>query len=172
MQISDGAPSWIYPRGSIAGMATRWLLPGLIAGVAFLGTAMVAGSFVTTAWAMPVAIAASVGMATHGYGFQLVPVVVGVTVHLTISMALGAVFTEIARRLRLHGLRLVVGTWLLSGLETPISIWVILHTVLSASTFHFFLGAIPFWASITGRNLYGLVLGLAPVRASRRRPLS
>jgi hypothetical protein len=164
MQILDGAPSGIRPRGSIAGLATRWLFPGLIAGVAFLGVAMVGGSFSTTAWAMPDAIAAAVGVGAHGYGYQPVPVVVGVAVHLTTSMALGVTYTEIARRLRLRGLRLVLGALIFSWLETPISIWVVLHTVLSSSTFQFFLGAIPFWASITGRNLFGLVLGLALVR--------
>ena len=169
MQISNGAPSWIRSRESIAGAPTRWLLPGLVAGVAFLGMAMVGGSLATTAWAMPDAIAAAVGLDIHGYGLQLVPVLVGVAVHLTISMTLGVIYTGIARRLRLRGLRLVVGAMLFSGLETPISIWVVLHTVLPSSTFHFFLGAIPFWASIAGRNLYGLVLGLALARVQHGR---
>jgi hypothetical protein len=162
-KISESVSSWIRLRGSIVGTVIRWLWPGLIAGVAFLGVAMVGGSLTTTAWAMPDAIAAAVGVGAHGYGFQPVPALVGVTVHLATSMALGVMYTAIARRLRLRGLRLVVGAVLFIGLETPISIWVVLHSVLPSSTFHFFLGAIPFWASITGRNLYGLVLGLAPL---------
>jgi hypothetical protein len=121
---------------------------------------MIVGAFVTTAWAMPDAIAAVLGLGTHRYGFQLTPVLVGVAAHLALSTILGVFYTAIARRLRLRRVGLVIGAVLFSGLETPISIWVVLHSVLPPSTFHFFLQALPFWGSFLGRNTYGLVLGL------------
>jgi hypothetical protein len=152
---------WNSADPSNAATARQRLLPGLVAGLAFLAVAMVAGMSTTTAWGMPDAIAAAVGIPVRGYGFQPLPVVVGVAVHLTVSMMLGALYQAIAQRLHLHRGRLVFGAWLFSGLETPVSIWGVLHTVLPASTFRFFLGALPFWASLAGRHAYGLVLGLA-----------
>jgi hypothetical protein len=143
------------------------LLPGFLAGVAFLVTAMLGGALNTTPWAMPDAISAAIGLTVHGYAFQAVPVTTGIAVHLTVSTLLGALYSEITHRLRLRGVRLVVGAVLFSGLETPVSIWLVLHSILSAPTFHFFLATLPLWASICGRNLYGLVLGLALAAAVR-----
>ncbi len=141
--------------------AGRWLWPGLVAGAAFLAVEVAAGALVTTPWAMPDAVAAVLGLGTRGYPFQLLPVLVGVAAHLTISMALGVLYLAIARRLRLRRGWLVLGAWIFSGVETPVSLWGVLHTVLAPHTFQYFLEAVPFWASLLGRNTYGLVLGLA-----------
>jgi hypothetical protein len=138
----------------------RWLLPGLIAGAAFLAVEVAIGAFTTTPWALPDAIAAVLGLGTSGYRFELLPVLVGIAAHLTVSIALGVLYLTIAHRLRLRRGWLVLGAWIFSGVETPLSLWGVLHTVLTPHTFHYFLDAVPFWASFLGRNTYGLVLGL------------
>lgn len=143
-----------------------WLLPGLIAGAVFLVTALVTGALATTAWAMPDAIAETVGIAAPaGYGFALVPVVVGIAVHLALSIGLGALFTAIALRLRLHGWVLVGAAALFITIETAIALWAVMHTLLPAPTFQYFLAAIPFWGSVLGHYLYALILGVLLVRS-------
>ncbi len=151
-------------------LAARWLLPGLVAGTAFLAVEMVVGAFVTTAWAMPDGVAAVLGVGSHGYGFRGAAVAAGVAAHLATSTALGVLYLVIARWLRLRGRMLVLGGWLFSGFETPISLWGVLHPVLSAPTFDYFLVAVPFWASFLGRTTYGVVLGL--MAAWQQRPVS
>jgi hypothetical protein len=148
------------PEDGVARRARQWLLPGLVAGAAFLAVAFLAGALTTTPWAMPDAVAAVLGVATSGYRFAAVPVLVGVAAHLAVSTVLGVLYLAIARRLRLRRGLLVLGAWVFSGVETPISLWGILHTVLAPQTFHYFLDAVPFWASFLGHNVYGLVLGL------------
>src|SRR5947199_295565 len=81
----------------------------LVAGAAFLAVVLIAGALVTTAWAVPDAIAAVLGVGTRGYPFQTVPVLVGIAAHLTVSMILGVGYLVIARRLRLRGGLLVLG---------------------------------------------------------------
>lgn len=138
-----------------------WVLPGLIAGVAFLLIALLSGALDTTVWAMPDAIAQALGIAAPaGYGFALVPVLVGVVVHLTFSIGLGAIFTAFARMLRLHGWTLIAAGFIFISLETVTALWGVLHSLLPATTFHFFLGAVPLWGSVLGRYTYGLLLGL------------
>ena len=160
------------PRRSGNGRYVRktgaWLLPGLVGGVLFLGVAMIGGSLTTTPWAMPRAIAVVVGLGPHGYGFQLFPVLVGVTVHLITSMGLGVLYTAIVHLFRLHRWRLVLAMVIFDGLETAITIWLILHTVLAPATFRFFLQAVPFWASFVGRNVYALCIGLMLARSEAR----
>jgi hypothetical protein len=147
--------------------ARRWLLPGLVAGLAFLAVEILVGTFTTTPWAMPDAVADVLGVATHGYRLGLVPLIVGVTAHLAVSTALGVGYLAIADRLHLRGGWLVVGAWIFSGVETPVSLWGVLHTVLPPQTFDYFLHAVPFWASFLGRNTYGVVLGAVAVLLSR-----
>ncbi len=147
-----------------SGATLRWLLPGALAGVAFLAIAMAGSAITTTAWAMPDAIAAAVGAHVSGYGFQGWPVMLGIAVHLVVSITLGAGFTLIARWRRWWGSRLVVTAWLYAGIESAVSIWVVLHSVLPPAGFTFFLAAVPWWASVVGRNAYGLVLGLFLLR--------
>ncbi len=138
-----------------------WMLPGFIAGVVFLSIALLTGVLVTTVWAMPDAIASVLGIAAPtGYRFALTPVLVGIAVHLAFSIGLGAIFTAFARWRQLHGWILVVAAVLFIMLETPISLWGVLHTVLPTATFSYFLGSIPWWGSVFGRCMYGLVLGL------------
>jgi hypothetical protein len=45
-------------------------------------------------------------------------------------------------------------------LETPTVLWGVLHSLLPTTTFFYFLGALPWWGSVFGRCMYGLVLGL------------
>ena len=138
-----------------------WVLPGLIGGAVFLVIALVAGALSTTAWAMPDAIAETIGIAAPtGYDFAPVPVLVGVAVHLALSIGLGAIFTAFARWRQLHGWILVAATVIFITIETPIALWVVLHNLLSAATFHFFLAAIPLWGSVLGHYMYALILGL------------
>lgn len=154
-------------KTSLFNSVSRWLVPGLIAGVVFLGIAMVGGALTTTAWAMPDGIARVVGInVPAGYGFALGSVLVGIAVHLALSIALGAIFTALAFWRRLHGWVLVVAAVIFVSLETAIAIWVVLHNLLSDTTFHFFLAAVPWWASVLGHILYGLILGLLLARSS------
>lgn len=154
-----------------------WVLPGLIAGTVFLVTVLVVGALTTTAWAMPDAIAQTIGIAASaGYGFSLVPVVVGIAVHLALSIGLGALFTALARWRRLHGWMLVAAAFLFITIETPVALWGVMHTLLSAPTFQFFLAAIPWWGSVLGHYLYALALGLflafSPFIAARKQQQS
>jgi hypothetical protein len=138
-----------------------WVLPGLIAGAVFLVIALVAGALATTVWAMPDAIAQAIGIAAPaGYGFAPVPVLGGVAVHLALSIGLGAIFTAFARGLRLHGWMLVAAAAIFVTIETLIALWVVLHNLLPATTFHFFLAAIPWWGSVLGHYMYALTLSL------------
>lgn len=138
-----------------------WVLPGLIAGVVFLVIALVAGALTTTAWAMPDAIAQTMGIsAPAGYSFALMPVLVGIAVHLALSIGLGAMFTAFAYWRRLHGWSLVAAGVIFIGIETPIALWVVMHNLLSATTFLFYLAAIPWEGSVLGHCMYGLILGL------------
>jgi hypothetical protein len=98
---------------------SRWVLPGLIAGVVFLGVALLSGTLATATWAMPDAIAQTVGIsAPTDYGFAAVPVMVGIAVHLALSIGFGALFTAIASWRRLHGGGLVVAAVIFITLET------------------------------------------------------
>ena len=148
-------------KKSFPNVLSFWVLPGFIAGVVFLSIALVTGAMVTNVWAMPNAIAHVIGIAAPaGYGFALVPVLVGIVVHLVFSITLGVIFTAFARWRRLHGWVLVVVGVLFIMLETPIALWGVLHSLLPTTTFSYFLGALPWWGSVFGRCMYGLVLGL------------
>ena len=162
-------------KSSLFNTLSFWVLPGLIAGIMFLVVALVTGALATTVWAMPDAIAQTVGVAAPtGYGFALVPVVVGIAGHLALSIGLGVIFTACVSWRRLHGWQLVVAGAIFVTIETPIALWVVMHNVLPATTFHFFLAAIPWWGSVLGHYLYGLTLGLLlalhPVTAPWKSP--
>ena len=138
-----------------------WVLPGLIAGAAFLAIALIAGALSTTVWAMPEGIANAVGVAAPaGYGFAAVPVLVGIVVHLALSIILGAIFTGIVRWWRLRGWVVVLAAVIFVTIETPVALWGVMNNLLPASAFHFFLAAIPLWGSVLGHYLYALLLGL------------
>jgi hypothetical protein len=158
-------------KKSFSNTLSFWVLPGFSAGVVFLSIALVTGAVATNFWAMPDAIAHTIGIATPaGYGFALVPVLVGIAVHLAVSIGLGIIFTAFARGLRLHGWVLVVAGVLFIMLETLIALWVVLHSLLPATAFYDFLGAIPWWGSVFGRCMYGLVLGLLLNRFATWKP--
>jgi hypothetical protein len=140
---------------------SSWVLPGLIAGAVFLAIALIAGALSTTVWAMPDGIAQTIGVAAPGrYGFALAPVLVGIVVHLALSIVLGIIFTAFVRWRRLHGWVLVAAAFIFISIETPIALWGIMHNVLPATTFYYFLAAIPLWGSVLGHYMYALVLGL------------
>lgn len=144
----------------------RHIVPGLIAGALFLALEMLIGSFTTTPWAFPEAVAHTLHIGTPGYRFEPSALAIGACVHLAVSAALGALFTLIVDRLRITGTRVVIAAWLFSGTETAIAIWGVLHTFLPA-TLQQFLDSIPLWASILGHNVYGLALGLLLLRHDR-----
>lgn len=148
-------------KSSLSNTLSFWVLPGLLAGVMFLVVALVTGALATTVWAMPDGIAQTVGIAAPvGYGFALVPVIVGVAVHLALSIGLGVIFTVCISWRRLHGWQLIVAAAIFVTIETLIALWVVMHNVLPATTFQYFLAAIPWWGSVLGHYLYALILGL------------
>ncbi len=153
--------------------SSLWVLPGLLAGVVFLVVAMVAGALATTAWAMPEAIAQVIGVvAPAGYEFAPVPLLVGIVAHLALSVGLGTLFAAFIRWRRLHGWMVVVAAVIFVTIETPIALWGVMHTLLPATTFHFFLAAVPLWGSVLGHYMYALILGLLlmfnPLIAARK----
>ncbi len=138
-----------------------WILPGLTAGLVFLAIVLLAGALSTNMWAMPDGIARTAGMATPAnYGFAPIPVLIGVVVHLALSVVLGVIFTALVRWLRLHGWVLVAAAGVFITIETPIALWGVMHTLLPATTFSYFLAAIPLWGSVAGHYMYALVLGM------------
>jgi hypothetical protein len=142
-----------------------WVLPGLIAGAGFLSIALISGALATTVWAIPDAIAQTIGVtAPAGYSFEPVPVLVGIAVHLALSIGLGIIFTGFARWRQLHGWLLVAAAAVFITIETPMALWAVMHTLLPATTFQFFLAAIPLWGSVLGHYLYALILGLLLAR--------
>jgi hypothetical protein len=148
-----------------------WVLPGLVAGLVFLAIVLVTGALATTVWAMPDAIAQTMGIAAPaGYGFALVPVLIGIVVHLALSVVLGVIFTAFARWRHLHGWVLVVAAVLFVSVETFTALWVVMHNLLPAATFQFFLAAVPWWGSVLGHYMYAFILALLlilnPVAAS------
>lgn len=146
---------------SLKNAFSLWVLPGLLAGMAFLAIALVAGALGTTFWAMPDGIAQVVGVAAPAnYSFALLPVLVGIAVHLALSIVLGVIFTALVYKRHLPGWLLLVAAALFVTIETPIALWGVMHTMLPAKTFYFFLGADPLWGSILGHYVYALVLGL------------
>ncbi len=140
---------------------SRWFMPGLIAGAVFLAVALLSGALSTTVWAMPEGIAQTMGVSSPvGYSFALVPLLVGIVVHMALSIGLGAIFTAIALRLRLHGWVLVAAAVVFVSVETAVALWVVLHSILSATAFSYFLSAIPWEGSVLGHYAYALVLSL------------
>lgn len=148
-------------KTSAFAVLSLWVWPGLIAGVVFLVIALIAGALSTTVWAMPDGIAQTLGIAAPaGYGFAPVPVLAGIAIHLALSIGLGVIFTAFARWRQLHGWVLVAAAAIFVTIETPIALWVVLHNLLSATTFQFYLAAVPLWGSLLGHYLYAFMLGL------------
>ena len=146
--------------------ARQWLAPGLIAGAAFLGFEMIAGTFSTSTWSFPEAIVQTIGLAAPTPDFDAAQLALGGAIHLLFSLGLGILFIAIARRLRLHGAKLVGAGVLFMMLESPISIWLVLNTLFPA-TLPIMFAAVPLWASFVGRVGFGVVLALAYARLAR-----
>jgi hypothetical protein len=146
--------------------ALRWVNPGLIAGAAFLGFEMLAGSFSTSTWSFPQAIVQTIGMGAPTAEFEPAQLLAGSAIHLVFSIGLGVLFIAIARRLRLSGPRLLAAGVLYMWIESGVSIWLVLHT-LFPSTLPLLFAAVPFWASFVGRTGFGVLLALAYARVWR-----
>ena len=148
-------------KTSFSNVIALWVLPGLIAGILFLVIALISGALATTVWAMPEGIAHVTGIAAPAnYSFALVPVLVGITIHLALSIVLGIIFTAFVQWRHLHDWLLILAAAIFVSIETPIALWVVMHPLLPASTFSFFLSAIPWWGSVLGHYVYALTLGL------------
>lgn len=162
MYYSKGA---IIMKRSFFKSFSLWVWPGLVAGLVFLAVALISGALTTTVWALPDGIARTLGMdAPAGYAFAPVPVLSGIVVHLAFSIGLGALLAAFVLWRRLHGWMVVVAAVLLVTVETPVALWIVLHNVLPAAAFQYFLSAVPLWGSLLGHYLYALVLGLLLAR--------
>jgi hypothetical protein len=144
------------PRAAVA----RWLVPGLTAGAAFLSVELLAGTMSTSLWSFPEAIAETIGVSPAW------SLLVGIVVHFTFSLGLGALFIVIAERFQLSLPKLLAAGVLFMWAESAISIWVVLHT-LFPTTLPILFAAVPIWASILGRTTFGLVLALTYYRLWR-----
>jgi hypothetical protein len=106
----------------------------------------------------PQAIVQTIGLAAPTTTLDPSALLLGMTIHMAFSVALGVIFIALARRLALRGtVHLLVAGMLFMWAESTISIWAVLHT-LFPSTLHILFSAVPFWASIVGRSCFGLVL--------------
>ena len=139
--------------------ARRYLVPGLSAGAVFLGVELLVGAFTTDLWRFPSAIAETIGVSS-----PLAPAL-GVAIHFTFSMLLCALFVAGAERFQLRGRRLLAAGVLFMLAESPISIWLVLHT-LFPTTLPILFDAVPFWASLLGRIMFGVVLAEVYARRS------
>jgi len=142
------SPSAALPRSDTA---RRYLIPGVSAGAIFLGIELLAGAFTTDLWRFPTAIAETIGVDS-----PLAPAL-GVVIHFACSMMLGALFVACAERLQLRGRRVLAAGVLFMLAESAISIWLVLHT-LFPTTLPILFDAVPFWASLLGRIMFGVVL--------------
>ncbi|MBV9322216.1 MAG: hypothetical protein JO352_00345 [Chloroflexi bacterium] len=140
--------------------ASRWLVPGLTAGAVFLGIELLAGWLTTSLWSFPEAIAEMIGVPPSW------SLPVGIIVHFTFSLGLGAVFVALAERFQLRGLKLLAAGVLFIMAESPISIWLVLNT-LYPTTLPILFAAVPFWASLLGRIAFGLTLAGTYARITR-----
>ena len=148
-----------------APFASRWIVPGLTAGAAFLGFEMLAGSISTSIWAFPQAVAQTIRIGAPTQALAPASLLAGIAIHLAFSVGLGILFIAIANRLcpTLTGRTLVAGGVLYMWAESATSIWLVLHTLVP-DTLPVLLGAVPFWASVLGRSGFGVMLALMYVR--------
>jgi hypothetical protein len=134
------------------------VLPGLIAGSAFLGFEMLVGAFTTSAWAFPESIPQTLGIAAPTWELEPLQLTFGIIVHLGLSVGLAALFIALAQRFRVSGLKKLLAAGVLyMWAESAITIWVVLHTLFPA-TLPIEFDAIPFWASFVGRTGFGVIL--------------
>jgi len=120
---------------------------------------MLAGSFSTSVWAFPQAVAETIGIGVPTQPLAPVALLAGIAIHLAFSVGLGILFIAIADRFSLTGKTLVAAGVLYMWAESAISIWLVLHTLVP-DTLPVLLGAVPFWASFVGRTGFGVLLAL------------
>lgn len=132
-------------------------MPGLAAGVAFLGIEMLAGQAL---WTFPQSIAQTIRLGSPTSEFDATQFALGVAIHLAFSISLGVLFAAFADLFRLAGGKLLAAAVLFMWAESAVSIWLVLHTFLPG-TLPLLLGAVPFWASFVGRTTFGVVLAVA-----------
>ena len=144
-------------------VAGRWIVPGLTAGGAFLGFEMLAGSISTSVWAFPQSVAQTIGIGSPTPALAPASLLAGIAIHLAFSVGLGVLFIAIANRFSLTGRTLVAAGVLYMWVESAISIWLVLHTLVP-DTLPVLLGAVPFWASFLGRSGFGVILALMYAR--------
>ena len=147
-------------------VASRWVLPGLAAGPAFLGFEMLVGSISTSIWAFPQAVAQTIGIGSPTQALAPESLLAGIAIHLAFSVGLGILFVAIAERFSLTGRTLVAAGVFFMWAESAISIWLVLHTLVP-DTLPVLLGAVPFWASFLGRSAFGVILALMCARQRR-----
>jgi uncharacterized membrane protein YagU involved in acid resistance len=135
-----------------------WILPGLVAGLAFAMWAMMVGLFTSTLWAPPQGIAQSIGIGSPGHQVQTLPLFVGLMGHMMNSVILGAVFVLIARVLSLSGGRTVLAGMVYGLVVYAAMYWVILRGLLHASSASF-LSANPEWSWVLAHLMFGVLLG-------------
>src|SRR5438132_1496932 len=113
-------------------VASRWVLPGLTAGAAFLGFEMLAGSISTSIWAFPQAVAETIGIGSPTQALAPASLLAGIAIHLAFSVGLGIVFVAIAQRLSptLTGRTLVAAGVLYMWTESMVSIWLVLERLV------------------------------------------
>src|ERR1700681_2504858 len=104
-------------------VVSRWLLPGLTAGAAFLGFEMLAGSISTSLWAFPQSVAETIGIGAPTYALAPASLLAGIAIHLAFSVGLGILFMAIADRFSVRGRTLVAAGVLYMWVESAISIW-------------------------------------------------
>ena len=115
--------------------AYRLIVPGLVAGAAFLAFEMLAGATSTSLWAFPQSIPQTVDLTAPTAALDPVALVLGVGIHLAFSVGLGLVFIALAQRLGLRGtVRLLVAGALFMWLESGVSIWGVIHTFFPSNT--------------------------------------
>jgi hypothetical protein len=148
-------------------VASRWVLPGLTAGAAFLAFEMLAGSISTSIWAFPQAVAQTIRIGAPTQALAPASLLAGIAIHLAFSVGLGILFIAIANRFSLTRRTLVAAGVLYMWAESAISIWLVLHTLVP-DTLPVLLGAVPFWASFVGRTGFGVMLALMYVREADR----
>jgi hypothetical protein len=139
-------------------VAARWVLPGLIAGIAFAMWAMMVGIFTSTLWAPPQGIAQSLGIGSTGHSFQLIPFLAGMMGHMMDSVVIGVVFILIARAVHLRGVSAVIGGMVYGVAVYAGMYWVLLRGLL-AGTSSSFLSANPEWSWVAAHLMFGVVLG-------------
>lgn len=165
-------------RAGAEGVVAVGALGGLLAGMAMVGTEMIYGwaSSAHTAWDAPMGIWAwIVGLNHFGRpGNHIGPIILGLGVHLAISIVVGVVFVAFLTAVRLRSALVAVAV----GVGYGVVAWVITRyglLPLRNSTKALFTTSMvsPQWVWWLAHGLLGLTLGTvyAAARRAQMRPL-